>query len=191
MKKILFSVLLLCGSSLITNAQNPDFRAFAWGTSFSQVQYGENAALLKNIGDDEILYKDVLGGFHCNVAYIFNENNKLESGMYIFTKKYSNPQLYVEDYNIFKKLLNTRYGKPIAENEVWSYNVKPYDTYNYGQAVVDNKLFLNTVWKTARSEIKISLINTNGKPMLEIQYTALSMGELLNMDIINGALKKL
>jgi len=31
----------------------------------------------------------------------------------------------------------------------------------------------------------------NGKPSLEIQYTALSMGELLNKDIINQALKKL
>lgn len=191
MKKILFAILLLSGTSLIANAQNPDFRAFAWGTSFNQVQFGESASLIKNIGNDELIYKDVLGGFNINVSYIFNENNKLESGMYIFTKTYSNPQLYVEDYNIFRKLLTTRYGKPLAQNEVWSYNVQPYDTYNYGQAVVDNKLFLNTIWKTDRSEIKISLINSSGTPTLEIQYTALSMGELLNMDIINGALKHL
>lgn len=173
------------------NAQGPDFRAFNWGTSFSQVQYGESAALIKNIDNDELLYKDVLGGFNCEVAFIFNENKKLESGMYIFIKTYRNPQLYVEDYYIFKKLLTTRYGNPLAENEVWSNNVKPYDKYDFGQAVANDKLYLNTVWKTNRSQIKLSLTNNNGRPTMEIQYTALSMNELLNMDIINQALKKL
>lgn len=173
------------------NAQGPDFRAFNWGTSFSQVQYGESATLINNINNDELLYKDVLGGFNCEVAFIFNENKKLASGMYIFTKTYRNPQLYVEDYYIFKNLLTNRYGKPLAENEVWSNNVKPYDKYDFGQAVANDKLYLNTVWKTNRSEVKISLTNSNGKPTLQIQYTALSMNELLNMDIINQALKKL
>lgn len=86
MKKILLGFLILAGGIGSSKAQNHDFRAFGWGTSISQVQFGESTPLIAKVGDDELLYKDILGGYDCDVIYIYNDNNSLGSGMYIFSK---------------------------------------------------------------------------------------------------------
>jgi hypothetical protein len=185
---LLFFLFFIYG----VQAQSADFRGFNWGSSFRNVKLSEAAPLILTTGNDELVYKDILGGSDCNVYYIFNDNDKLESGMYIFTKKYSNPQLYMEDYNNFKNLLTEKYGKPTSEKEYWSSRSLEIEKHNFGQAVADGNLSLNTVWYTDRSTIKIELISSlEHTPSLQIHYTANSLDELENKALLKEAIKKL
>lgn len=174
------------------HAQTTDFRGFNWGSSLGDVQSAEKAQFLFKVSNDELEYKDNLGGSDCDIVYIFNDNDKLTSGLYVFTKKYSNPQLYIQDYNKFKALLTEKYKKPANEKESWNKNSTIDEKHNYGQAVADGNLELNTVWNTGRSVIKIALITRNDKvPSLQIHYTTRSLDELENKEELKEALKKL
>src|ERR1700712_1112743 len=115
MKKLFLAASVLFAAIGSTNAQSNDFRGFNWGSPINQVQTSEKATLALKIKDDELEYTEQLAGSDCNLFYIFNDNDKLISGMYYFTKKYDNPQLYLQDYNKFKTLLIQKYGKPNSD----------------------------------------------------------------------------
>jgi hypothetical protein len=191
MKNLLLSFIIIIICKFSSHAQTADFRGFSWGNSFSKIQSEEKSSFQTKAGNDELQYKDVLGGADCDVVYIFNDNDKLESGMYIFSKKYSNPQLYLQDYSKFKILLKEKYGKPASEKESWNNNTPITEKHNYGQAIADGNLSLNTVWNTERSSVKITLINTNNHPSLQIHYTTRSLDELENKTDLKNALSKL
>lgn len=192
MKKLLIVFAVLMGGISFSHAQTTDFRGFTWGNPLDKIQADEIAQLLFKVSNNEIEYKDVLGGSDCDVVYIFNDNDKLTSGMYIFSKKYSNPQLYLQDYNKFKALLTEKYGKPVSDKENWANKTSVAEKHNYGQAVADGNLSLSAVWNTGRSVIKIVLLTTNDKRIsLQIHYTAQSLDELENKEELKEALKKL
>jgi len=155
------------------------------------VKSNEKSTFVRQEKDDVLTYDDKLAGSDVFVNYQFNDNNKLVSGTYTFTKKYSNPQLYIQDYAKFRSLLITKYGDPIVNREDWRGNITPYEKENYGQAISDGELTLYSVWKTPRSEIKIILLTRNNIPFLEIYYTAKSLDELENKEALQKALPKL
>ncbi len=193
MKKFLFIVVALIAINIITKAQtaSKDFRGFSWGNLLTQVKTNETANIVSQDKDDLLTYTDELAGSEVLVNYQFNDNNKLVSGTYTFTKKFSNPQLYIQDYAKFTKLLTEKYGTPKLAREVWSTNTPQNEKENYGQAVADGHLTLYSVWNTARSEIKIILLTKNSVPYLQIHYTARSLDELENKEALKEALLKL
>lgn len=189
MKKHLATLVIMMGAIGISRAQ--DFRGFTWGNSLNNVQAVEKSAFVAKVSNDELVYTDMLGGSDCKVIYMFNDNDKLASGMYVFTKKYTNPQLYIQDYNKFKALLTEKYGKPASESETWRDNRPVSEKQNYGQAVADGKLSLSTAWNTGRTYIKIVLVTNDQHPDLQIHYTTRSLDELENKEELKAALKKL
>ena len=193
MKKLLLVFITLITMVRVSVAQTTvkDFRDFSWGSTFDFVKNNEKAKMISQDKEDLISYTDDLGSSSVEVNYQFNDDGKLVSGTYIFTKIHSNPQLYIEDYSVFKKLLETKYGTPELNKEEWSSNTTPSDKENYGQAVVDGNLTLYSVWTTTRSLIKIILTTSNNRPYLQIHYTAKSLDELENKEEFLKALPKL
>lgn len=191
MKKLIIILVIMIGSLNYCNAQTKDFRGFSWGETMEKVKLEEKSKYLSTINNRELLYSDSIGGSDFRVLYIFNDNNKLESGIYIFAKKYSNPQLYFHDYTIYVKLLTQKYGKPAKIKETWSLNTAVYDKDNQGQAIAEGNLSLYTAWFTERTVIKITLINIENHPSLQIHYTTQSLDELDNKENLMDALSKL
>jgi hypothetical protein len=193
MKNLILMGIAIAAFNCFATAQSAeaDFRGFKWGSSFANVQSGEQAKFVSKEYDDLLLYHDLLAGSDCDVIYQFNDNNKLIGGTYAFTKKYSNPQFYVQDYNKFKQLLTTKYGTPSSEREDLSPNTTTEEKENYGQAVRDGKLVLNSVWSTNRSIIKIILETQDKQPALLIYYKAKSLDEFENNAALKSALPKL
>lgn len=112
--------------------------------------------------------------------------------MYLFSKKYSNPQLYIQDYNKFKALLTKKYGKAASENETWASQATAKQKQDYGQAVAAGILSLSSTWNTGKSVIKIVLIETTEhRPALQIHYTTASLDDFENSADLNDSLKKL
>ena len=193
MKRIISVLLLLSAINANLSAQTAvrDFRDFTWGTALTQIQTNEKAEFIDKIQNDMLLYKDKLAGYDCNVSYGFNQNDKLISGNYIFNKKYTNPQLYIQDFNTFKKLLTRKYGKPASDKMNWNKNTPLLEKHNYGQAVVDGNLNLSTIWTTERSLIEIAVTVVNHIPSMHIHYTTKNLDELENNDELQKALNKL
>jgi hypothetical protein len=193
MKKSLLTAaaFLAINGFAIAQAAPNDFRGFSWGNLLADVKSNEKSTFVRQEKDDVLTYDDKLAGSDVFVNYQFNDNNKLVSGTYTFTKKYSNPQLYIQDYAKFRSLLITKYGNPVLDREDWRGNITPYEKENYGQAISDGELTLYSVWKTPRSEIKIILLTRNNIPFLEIYYTAKSLDELENKEELQKALPKL
>ena len=167
MKKLLAAMI---GNMSFSNAQITDFSAFNDCNQLDNVQSGEKTQLLFKLSNNEQEDKDEFGGSDYKIEYILNDNDKLACGMYVFSKKYSNPKLYLEDYKKFKVLLTEKYGKPVIEKENWNNSSTITEKHNYGESVADNNL---TVWNTNRPVLKIVLVTTNEKyPGLQIHYTS-------------------
>lgn len=192
MKKIFFGLIMAIVGINYSMAQTSDFRIFSWGNPIEKVKSEEKAKFFSSKNDDELIFDDKLGGTKFKVLYIFNENNKLISGIYIFSKEYSNPELYYQDYSVFLKLLTEKYGKPTKEKETWNNTDAIYDKANKKQAIADKNLNLYAVWDTKRTTIKITLISIgNTIPSIQIHYTATSLDELQNQIDLKDALNKL
>ncbi len=191
MKTIILFTLVLSSFGFKASAQTSDFRSFSWGSSLEQVQSAEKASFYYKLKNYELEYEDQLAGSDCNVIYIFNSNNKLVSGNYFFTKKYSNPQIYMQEYNKFKTLLSEKYGKASSDKESWSSHVTASEKHSFGQAVADGNLAINTVWINNHTQIKLALITIDKHPSLQIQYTSLAIDEMENKDDMKKALMKL
>ncbi|WP_188932697.1 hypothetical protein [Puia dinghuensis] len=194
MKTLLLGASLMIAStasSFAQDGQTTDFRGFSWGTSLAQVQSQEKAQLVVKIKDDELQYADLLAGSDCYVIYIFNDNDKLISGNYVFTKKYSNPELYLQDYNKFKDLLTQKYGKPVSDDTHFHSNAPSVEKHSYGQAISDGYLTMDAIWNVNGSLIKIALISTDRSPSLQIHYTSDSLNGLENKAALKQVLTKL
>jgi hypothetical protein len=193
MKDSLLAVAALITINSLTIAQTSktDFRGFNWGDSLSEIKTDEKAKFVNQDKDDLLSYDDQLAGSDVNVNYQFNDNGKLVSGIYVFFKIYSNPQLYIQDFVKFKKLLTTKYGAPNLSKEEWSSNTEPSDKNNYGQAIADGNLTIYSLWTTDRSVIKITLIRHDNHPSLQIHYAAKTLDELENKEELSKALLKL
>lgn len=193
MKNSIMAIVILITINNQINAQTKsnDFRNFNWRTPLSEVQKNEKSNFVNEEKGDLLKYEDQLGGSDCYVIYTFNDNNKLISGNYVFTKKYSNSQLYLHDYAKFEKLLTEKYGKAKLTKDDWSENTTPTEKENYGQAVSSGNLTLNTIWETERSIIKITLFSIENSPTLQIHYTFKTLNELEDKSELQKALIKL
>lgn len=192
MKHIKIIALICLGFIQNAVAQaKPDFRNFNWGDSFQKVLSGESAQYILKDNDDMLQYKDQLGGFDCDVMYAFNENDKLVSGNYRFTKKYMNMQLYVQDYNSFKALLTQKYGNPGLDQQNWSSKPGAGASESVGQAIANGNLSLRAEWVSNRSIIEIMLSRVANQPLLQIYYTAKTLNEMENKALMQKALIKL
>lgn len=190
--KTILSTFITCLLFVVANAQTePDFRGFQWGASFEQVLSGEKAPFFFREGERLLEFRDNLAGNSCDVSYSFNENNKLVSGNYVFTKRYPNPQFYIEDYNTFKTLLVSKYGKPISEKELWAANTPMVEKHSYGQALADEHLKLVSTWTTNRSVIQIIAAGYEKHPAVYIHYMIKTPAELQDTSALKAAIKKL
>ena len=192
MKNIIFALTLVLAGLNYSEAQNTDFRIFNWGDPIQKVKSEEKAKFYAAKNGDELMYDDKLGGSKFKVLFIFNENNKLISGTYIFAKEYSNTELYYQDYSVFLKLLKEKYGSPSNEKETWNTVDPLYDKANKRQAISDKNLNLYAVWDTERTTIKITLISIGNEiPSMQIHYTASVLNDFKSQIDLKEALDKL
>ena len=190
MKTVILFYLLFLQTIAFSQSHN-DFRGFTWGDSWEKIRAEEKAKFVTKKDKTEVEYKDVLGGKDIRIMYVFNEDSRLVEGVYIFAKKYNNPELYMLTYTEFSNLLTEKYGNPAKKKERWNSNDAAHDTTNLGQAILDGDLSLYTVWITDTVVIKSTLINEEGKPSMQIHYTTRSLDELENKEELRSALEKL
>jgi hypothetical protein len=171
--------------------QQNDFRGFTWGDSFDKVLSEEKAKYVTKKDRIELLYSDVLGGKDVKILYVFNGQSKLIETVYIFARKYNNPERYVLNFNAFSDLITEKYGTPTKQKERWISDDTANDKAHPGQALSDGDLSFYTVWMTDRVVIKSTLSKEAGKPSMQIHYTTRTLDLMENEEELRSALKML
>ncbi|MBI3720302.1 MAG: hypothetical protein HY252_17115 [Sphingobacteriales bacterium] len=192
MKKSILILLICAGVFSNAKAQDAkDFRSFDWGAPSAVVQQNEKTTFSFKDNDNVLVYRDMLGGYNCSVIYGFNDNDKLVTGNYVFTQKYSSLPSYESDYLHFKNLLIRKYGEPVKVKEYWNNSnyitnkrVVPEENINSTQQLMSK-------WVTDRSIIQIAVDFANNIYTMHIQYTAKSPTELLTSEEMHNTLVKL
>ena len=115
---LLIILCILAISILILFAEEVkyDFRKTNWGMSKEQVKATEDKK--PNFEDNTMLsYKVTISEKDFECAYLFLEDKLYGSG-YLFFGEHNN-NLYIDDYEELKEILNKEYGKPKIDKVTW------------------------------------------------------------------------
>lgn len=170
MKHLLFIVCLLI-TSFNSNSQtvdSPDFRNVKWGMTKEDVKRNESLKLAFD-GGDYLRFSGNILNSTSSITYFF-EKNKLVKAAVVFEQEHLTPNLYVDDFNSYKKSLTTKYGKPMKDVEKWhddTFKEKPEDK---GLAIAAEQLSCITMWITNSTRIGLFMSGEKYKINIAIFY---------------------
>jgi hypothetical protein len=173
MKSLLFSILLLIGTSSSAVAQ--DFRSHNWGATVEKVKQVEGEPAHET--DDRLMYQANIIGLSAYLAFDFVEG-QLASAVYLFTETHVNDNLFLNDFGSIDGLLTERYGNPDDEQTIWSNNLYRDDPEHYGMAVSMGHMAKETTWETDRTTIRHVMRGDNFEVSHGIAYQGKMMEEL-------------
>jgi hypothetical protein len=158
-KLLLISILIFISINLSFSQRKNDFRTIDWGMTRDQIKSTET--IQPDFENDKILaYKVKIAGFSAILVFNFI-SDKCINGRYLIQEKHSNNNLYIEDYNKLKVLLNKIYGEPQNDEVIWKddlYKDKPDD---YGMAICAGQLIYYSIWENEETEITMELSGDN------------------------------
>jgi hypothetical protein len=111
-------LLLLCFSTVRAEEKSDyDFRKTRWGMSVEEVKKAEGGTFKKKeLGGVDVLliYDGFYAGLKCKIEYGFKTKPlKLRYGTIYFDKEH----ISENNYNMFRKQLNKKYGMPIPDSQ--------------------------------------------------------------------------
>jgi len=172
MKKLFLITFTL--TSILLNGQ--DFRNANWGMTYSQVKSSESAKLVKE-SSDLLAYQTTLADFDAFVLYIF-AGGKLTRTQYKIIETHTNKNDYISDYNTLKELLQKKYGNTTGDEKIWKNELYKDDLSEWGFAVSLGHLVYYATWKTAKTDVILSLSGENYEIETVIEYSSTELGKL-------------
>lgn len=151
-----------------TVRSDADVRNVKWGDDMENVKQSETA---KYVGEDDkaLIYSDTLAGSEIDLLYYFDDDYGLYRILYGFKAEHSATNLYVTEYETYKKTLTAKYGEPF-EDEFLNNNDNPYiddlEALKYGMAAYRTK------WKTERTSILLGMSADNYKITTIVSFDA-------------------
>lgn len=179
----LIALTLIIISPFITSAHaqkdgTHDFRNTRWGMSPAQVKLTENSVPVSETQlppyDLAVSYKGKYEGFDAEIGYLFT-NDKLVLGGYAITNKYPDPNQYIKDYEKLKGVLTAQFGKPAQDGKTWSEEPHTDKPGEYGKAVTDGKLILQSSWNKPETQIFLTLEGGNVNTILSVLYYSVKL----------------
>jgi len=155
------------------------FRNTRWGMSKEQVLKieGRPDHLENSEGLDIIQYPQKILNMDCLVGYVFAEN-RLAKAKYSFLGKQGDKNQYILEYQNIKDILIRKYGRPLSSKALWHDPLYKDDDSNWGLAVSQGHLELNSRWKDSETEILLRLSGGGNRLSLIVEYSGLEYKEL-------------
>jgi len=156
------------------------FRNVRWGMSQEEVKQaeGNEKEWLAVVKDKSIIgYKSKISGIDAFTGFVF-VNEKLVRASYLYTPEYINKNNYLIDYEIIKKIMIKKHGKPIENETVWQndlYKKKPED---YGTAISIGHLILYSKWEKEDTNISLFISGEKFKIRHKLEYASKSLHDL-------------
>lgn len=165
---VLVGILLLftgCGKEDVYN-QILSEGQLVWGSSIEQVKKSEPSTLSLE-SKDFLMYNDSkIFGLSCSVLYQF-DNDKLSHVVFTLNEKYSNDNLYYEDYLNIIKTNTEKYGDPISSEEHWFKDTYKGNSEKIGYAIYMGEVIFVNSWENDTTKVG-SMISGNGSEISTI-----------------------
>lgn len=163
-----FLFLLIIAFSCESLCLAADFRDTEWGMSKEQVQSLEKTEPVYP-KKDTLTFKGKVAGKRVDIIYAFN-NDKLKAGIYIFTEKNRNNNVYILDYDKTNEFLDVIHGNPESRKVSWTNALYKEKRGYYGLAVSIGHLALESTWNKEKTTIVHKLSGTNSIIEHSISY---------------------
>jgi hypothetical protein len=150
-----------------------NFRKTKWGMSMQQVK--ESEPLEIDHSNDKLLrYKSIALDKNVYIIYGFVDD-KLFRARYVLAEGHSNNNDYIDDYNAFKNILTTKYGKPIYDKVIWKTNLYKRDPQHWGLAIALGHLSYFSKWIKDDTEIVCALMGDNNEITCGVEYQSIKL----------------
>lgn len=174
-KKILIIIGLVFIYDVVT-AQTNDFRNLDWGMELSKVKSLETCRLVTEL-PSRVYYDCTIADIKGQIVYTFTTTDLLMRAKYFFTPEYTNINFYIKDYKLFQELLTSKYGAP-AQNNVVTINKNTISENEWAPNLLTGNLRLETIWKTGRTDIFLTLSKFNDEYVVQIDYISPEMSKV-------------
>lgn len=162
-------VLFILLFTLVSVAEEYDFRNINWGMSIEEVKNNEELELVYET-ENSLMYETMLNSNDFYLVYFFDDS-KLTQGVYSLKETFYNNLKYVRCYEKLKENLTEKYGEPIKDEELWLDDYYKGNYSKYGDAVLIGDLFYTTVWENEGTQILLGLLAKSGEITLPIYYS--------------------
>ena len=161
-------VFSICGCS--QKDKEPDFRKTNWGITSEQVKILEEAKLVMDNGK-MLSYDGTVGGYPCQIAYLFVED-QLTISHYFFKIEHTVDSLYIHDYEKLKKAVSEKYGASRLDDATWKDEMSRNSNEKLGPAIRAGNVKLATQWETPTTEVWLFLGGENSQIKLSMKYVS-------------------
>lgn len=144
------------------------FRDAKWGASQKAVVKAEGR---KPVDADEgrLVFEDRLSGREAAVIYTFG-GGRLSEGAYVIREPYRSVDDALEHYRSLRKLLRSKYGEPLRNEEVrWG---RDGDGDDGRRGLMEGEASYQTSWAFERTTIELRLKRKRGEYKLRLVYTS-------------------
>lgn len=161
-------IIFILGVFTFALCDEVTFRNMEWGTSIEEVKSLETAELV-NEGEGMLMYKATVGGLDTIIGYAFTED-QLWKGMYLFQEEHSNNNLFLDDFEKIKNILEKKYGTPTSEGDIWRDYTYRDTPDKYGLAICVGDLEMYAEWEKEDVTIQLMLSGDNYKISHSVAY---------------------
>ncbi|MEM7734802.1 MAG: hypothetical protein AAF267_03350 [Deinococcota bacterium] len=163
---------LVCVVMILTSsvASARGFRLNDWGVSRAEARESETYAFMsEDIDTMTFTTGQTMFGMGATVGYVFTAEDQLAAGTYIFDS-HAVTSRYLDDYEAIQEVLVDLYGEPAGASTEWLDEYHRGNLDNYGNAVAEGDLRLETRWETPDEVIVLRLFGDNGRVMHRADY---------------------
>jgi hypothetical protein len=153
-----------------------DFRHAVWGMTRDEVMKSEALELKQEI-DGSLWYEGNIGGFSCNIIYIFASGQFVRAKYYI-TDQYSVTGKYISAYEDLKNSLKQKYGEPNDDIVYWHDELFKDDPNEWGTALGLGHVSHFATWEKPKTTITLALTGDNGSLSFGIEYVSKELGQI-------------
>jgi len=158
-----------------------DFRKTRWGMSMKDIIQAEgkpDTIMTLDAHRKLMIYDNrTIASKKTLIGYIL-AYNQLVRANYLFKISHSNTNLYMQDYQEIKKLLQAKYGKPKEDEVIWLNDLYKDDPEHWGFAISMGHLRYFASWDLPRTEITLILYGDNFKINLRLEYVSKTLRDL-------------
>jgi hypothetical protein len=176
--KRLFAILLIMAGWAhfeLSYGQDFDFRNTRWKMSQVQVLASEKMDPIQK-NENFIKYKTKILNISVDLLYLF-VNNQLIGASYTVNQIYLDSEKYKRTYNIFRRALMDKFGKPDEEITKWLNDRYKNDRSKWGLALGLGHVEYIATWQTQSSTIRCSLSGKNHDIFCTIKFSAIEHKE--------------
>ena len=171
--------------TVVPQREDADFRNAKWGDDKEAVRNYETQIVL-NENNDALIGECWIIGYNATAMYIFDGNEKLVGGSYIFfPNEYASSEKYISAYNELKSALTEEYGTP-TEDIIRPLDQDFIDFYGEEMALSFNNIEYEARWETETTTIYLTLAAPNYETTLVILYIDKTLGQDSSSTVDSG-----